>query len=110
MDVAKIKEEIVQRLDIQQFFLNSLNKLGIHVSDLRFDSDGWSNKQFWPNHNDNRTPNCAFNSYNGSFKCFACDPGFGGSIFDFWCFVNGLDKKIHFKKAVETLALEAGID
>lgn len=107
-DISRLKHDILAKLDIKNFYEIYLNKLGVPVRNFTCGSDGWSTKVICPFHADQRTPNFAFNIENGGYQCFACSNK--GSLFDFWCLANGLDKKLGFKTAIEHLCGDVGIN
>lgn len=104
MDLESLKHEIVQSLNIEDFY-----ETYIGVSPRNFQGNGWSAKVLCPIHGDKKTPNLSFNRITGQFKCFSC--GAGGSVFDFWLLKNGYSTEDHkrFGEAINEIATMAGV-
>lgn len=102
MDLKALKDDIVASLDIQKFYESWMK--GEHIV---LDRGGWAKRVRCPFHEDNSTPNFFISLESGSYKCHACSAG--GSIFDFWLFMNGRDKS-EFMVAIEALAAVGKID
>jgi hypothetical protein len=101
------KQAILAKLDFRGFYSRYLKAGDAFTSN---DSEGWTNRVHCPIHEDRKDPNFFINVTNGSFKCHAC--GSGGSVFDFWLLANGYNvkDKRNFPKALDALAVEAGVN
>jgi len=102
-DLAALKAEIIQKLDVVVFYEGYIKHKLPKVK-----ADGWTEHVLCPIHNDTGKPNLSLNIHTGGFKCFAC--GKAGSIFDFWCLLNGREPKAAFQDALIALAGLAGIN
>lgn len=102
-ELVALKADIVQRLDLVRFYKTYLGK-----DPPRAKPDGWTELTHCCIHHDTGKPNLSVNLVTGGFKCFAC--GKAGSVFDFWCYMHGLEPKVAFQDSVVALANEAGID
>lgn len=98
-----LKAEIMQRLNIQGYYEQATgNRL------VQEKSDGWAKRIKCVIHGDQRTPNLFINLLTGQFKCHSC--GKGGSVFDFWCYLNKRNPETDYKIALASLAEFCGLN
>lgn len=106
MDIDKLKDDIISRVDVAAFYEQHLNGERLPAPK----GSGWTERVRCPIHNDQGTPNFFVNIKTGGFKCHRCDAS--GSIFDFWMIMNGIsvDDRPRFKDAMAAVATFAGLD
>lgn len=105
---AELKAIILAQLDVASFYSRYIDSKYALVQDS---SEGWSNRVNCPICRGGMSTGCFFVNLNDAkFQCHSC--GKGGSVFDFWMHMNGMQigDKTGFRQAMEEIAKAANVN